>query len=89
MINKTPAWKYFLLALVIVVGILFALPNLYGDFPAVQISPRTGEIDPGLPDQVEATLTEAGLQGFTVRPDDNRLLAVSYTHLTLPTIYSV
>lgn len=76
MINKTPAWKYFLLALVIVVGILFALPNLYGDFPAVQISPRTGEIDPGLPDQVEATLTEAGLQGFTVRPDDNRLLVL-------------
>ncbi len=76
MINKTPAWKYLLLALVIVAGILFALPNLYGDMPAVQISPRTGEVDPGLAEQVEATLSEAGMQGYTVRPDENRLLVL-------------
>ena len=76
MINKTPAWKYFLLALVIAAGVLFALPNLYGDLPAVQISPRTGELDPGLADQVETTLSAAGLQGYTVRPDENRLLVL-------------
>jgi len=76
MINKTPAWKYLLLALVIVAGILFALPNMYGDLPAVQISPRTGEFDPGLPSQVESTLSDAGVQGYTVRQDGNRLLVL-------------
>ena len=76
MINKTPAWKYLLLALVVGAGILFALPNLYGDMPAVQISPRTGELDPGLAEQVETTLSEAGMRGYTVRPDDNRLLVL-------------
>lgn len=76
MINKTPVWKYLLLALVIAAGILFALPNLYGDMPAVQLSPRTGELDPGLAEQVETTLSDAGLQGFTVRPDENRLLVL-------------
>jgi preprotein translocase subunit SecD len=76
MINKTPAWKYLLLAIVIVAGILFALPNLYGDLPAVQISPRTGDLDPTLPERVEATLTEEGVEGFTVRQDGNRLLVL-------------
>lgn len=37
--NRYPAWKYLLLVLVTVIGIIYALPNLYGDDPAVQISP--------------------------------------------------
>jgi preprotein translocase subunit SecD len=76
MINKTPAWKYLLLALVVVAGLLFALPNLYGDLPAVQISPRTGDLDPGLSEQVGATLAEAGMEGYTLRQEDNRLLVL-------------
>lgn len=76
MINKTPAWKYLLLVMVVGAGILFALPNLYGDLPAVQISPRTGELDPGLSEQVDASLTDAGIEGYTLRPDDNRLLVL-------------
>jgi preprotein translocase subunit SecD len=76
MINKTPAWKYLLLALVVVTGLLFALPNLYGDLPAVQISPRTGDLDPGLSEQVGATLAEAGMEGYTLRQEDNRLLVL-------------
>lgn len=36
--NRYPLWQYLLLALVLVVGVLYALPNLYGQQPAVQIS---------------------------------------------------
>ena len=41
MLNQYPLWKYILLAVVILVAALYALPNLYGDDPAVQISHRT------------------------------------------------
>ncbi len=41
MLNKYPLWKYILLAVVILVAALYALPNLYGDDPAVQISHRS------------------------------------------------
>ena len=39
MSNKYPAWKYLLLIVVTVIGITYALPNLFGEDPAVQISP--------------------------------------------------
>ncbi|WP_461535857.1 protein translocase subunit SecD [Spongorhabdus nitratireducens] len=38
MLNRYPLWKYLLILFVVAVGILYALPNLYPDDPAVQIS---------------------------------------------------
>ena len=41
MLNQYPLWKYILLAVVLFVSAIYALPNLYGEDPAVQISHRT------------------------------------------------
>jgi preprotein translocase subunit SecD len=38
-----PLWKYITLILVTLIGALYALPNLYGEDPAVQISTQSGE----------------------------------------------
>ena len=38
MLNQYSSWKYMLLLVVLVVGSLYALPNLYGSDPAIQIS---------------------------------------------------
>ncbi len=65
-----------LLAAVVFAGCLFALPNLYGDDPAVQISPRNGVLDPGLEAEITTTLEEGGVENFRLRPDDGRLLAL-------------
>ncbi|MFN2335204.1 MAG: hypothetical protein ABR550_12365, partial [Wenzhouxiangellaceae bacterium] len=40
--NRYSAWKYILLILVLVLGGLYALPNLFGDDPAVQVSSTRG-----------------------------------------------
>ena len=37
MINKYPLWKYILILVIIVPGLLYALPNLYGDDPGLQV----------------------------------------------------
>ncbi|HIJ29375.1 MAG TPA: hypothetical protein HPP91_12735, partial [Gammaproteobacteria bacterium] len=37
MINQYPLWKYLLLALIVLTAATYALPNLYGEDPAVQI----------------------------------------------------
>jgi len=42
MLNQYPVWKYVLIVLIIVVGALFAIPNLYGEHPAIQISASRG-----------------------------------------------
>ncbi|MDK1145320.1 hypothetical protein QMS75_22570, partial [Cronobacter sakazakii] len=38
MLNRYPLWKYLMLVAVLIVGLLYALPNLYGEDPAVQIT---------------------------------------------------
>jgi preprotein translocase subunit SecD len=37
-LNRYPLWKYVMLVVVIIVGLIYALPNLYGEDPAVQIT---------------------------------------------------
>ncbi|MDH3757191.1 MAG: protein translocase subunit SecD [Gammaproteobacteria bacterium] len=41
--NKYPAWLNVLVLVVLLTGILLALPNLYGSAPAIQLADRLGE----------------------------------------------
>ncbi len=36
--NRYPWWKYLILAIAVVVGLLYTLPNFFGEAPAVQVS---------------------------------------------------
>jgi len=40
MLNQYPLWKYIALTMALIFGIIYALPNLYGEDPAVQVSHR-------------------------------------------------
>ena len=39
-INTYPIWKYLLVVFVLVIGVIYALPNYYGEDPSLQISPQ-------------------------------------------------
>jgi preprotein translocase subunit SecD len=45
MVNQYALWKYIVLFLVVLLGLVYATPNLYGEDPAVQISHRVNLID--------------------------------------------
>ncbi|MCP4042092.1 MAG: protein translocase subunit SecD, partial [Gammaproteobacteria bacterium] len=63
--NQYPLWKYLLIAAVVLLGGLFALPNLYGEDPAVQISAGRGAvIDESLEERVLGAMKEANLEPF-------------------------
>ena len=34
--NRFPWWKYLILAIAVAVGLLYTLPNFFGEAPAVQ-----------------------------------------------------
>jgi preprotein translocase subunit SecD len=62
MINHYPLWKYLLIAFMTVVGAIYALPNLYGDDPALQISAnRMAEINSAARDRVIKALEKEKL----------------------------
>jgi preprotein translocase subunit SecD len=73
--NRYPLWKNLLILFVLLVGGLYALPNLFGDDPAVQVSAtRHGNVDLALTQQAEQALTEAGIDYKGVSLEDNKLL---------------
>lgn len=63
MLNRYPLWKYLLIAMVLVLGVIYALPNLYPDDPAIQISgAQTGQtIEQRDLDRIESALQDAGI----------------------------
>ena len=60
--NRYSSWKYILILFLIGLGLLFALPNIYGKDPSLQISAaRSVEITELTEYQISAALDEAGL----------------------------
>ena len=73
--NRFPLWKNLLILIVFVVGMIYALPNLYGDDPSVQISStRTTELGTEQLNLIESTLTNAGLIAKSVKSKEDQIL---------------
>ena len=54
MLNRYPLWKYLLILVVLVVGLIYSLPNLFPEDPAIQISSAQGDsLDARQIDRVE------------------------------------
>ena len=61
--NRYPLWKYLLIIFVMVVGAIYALPNLYGEDPALQISgTHKAEVDDAVARTVTDALAKAGIE---------------------------
>jgi preprotein translocase subunit SecD len=69
--NRYPLWKYLLIAVVFVFGLIYALPNLYGEAPAVQVLPLRSNLkaDAALLHRVESALKAAQLNVDAVSLD--------------------
>jgi len=86
--NRFPIWKYAILVVALLVGVLYTLPNFFGEAPAVQVSSAkaTVKVDAAVEQRVREALQAAGvvpdllqLEGTSVRArfdtPDNQLKA--------------
>ncbi len=75
--NRYPFWKYALLAVTLVLGALYTLPNFFGEAPAVQVSSgkATLKLDSSLAARVESVLSEAKIQADFVQFEGNSVKA--------------
>jgi len=76
MTNSNPIWKPLLLATVLLMGALYALPNLFGSDPAVQVSGRDADITATDVDRFKGILADDGFPDVEIRQEDNRFLAL-------------
>jgi preprotein translocase subunit SecD len=79
MLNKYPLWKNLLLIAMILLGLLYALPNIYGDDPSVQISPPAGtKVDNNLMSQVSTVLQTNNLRSKSIEISNQNQLLVRF-----------
>jgi preprotein translocase subunit SecD len=73
--NRFPPWKYALLVIALGVGLVYALPNIFGEDPAVQVSSIRGfELERELQGRVEGILQTAGIEYSRIEAEPQRLL---------------
>ena len=62
--NRYPMWKNILVAIMILIGFIYTIPNFFGESPAVQITPAksTTKLDSALLSKVEAIFKQENIQ---------------------------
>ena len=74
MLNQYPLWKYILLVVVIFFASIYALPNLYGEDPAIQISHRTKTLIEDDKNTVEQIIQAKDIKILSTEISQGRLL---------------
>ena len=98
--NKYPLWKNLTLIFIIVIGLVYVIPNLYSEYPIVQVSSQSPIVPEELEAQVKTALDQAKLkfQAITVSDEnlevrfastDTQLLARDVIKKTLGSQYTV
>lgn len=76
MLNKYPLWKYILILVVLVIGLLYSAPNLYPDDPAVQITGNNVNltIDDATLNNVTQILNKAHIETKSIAIENGAIL---------------
>jgi len=71
-----PRWKYVLIVCVLLLGVLYALPNVYQKNPSLQITANTSLVvlDDALGQRVQTLLEDAGVAPLAVEAGEGALL---------------
>ena len=72
--NRYPVWKYAVILIVLLVAVLFALPNFFGEAPAVQVSSAKSNIKV---DTLTQTKIEEALKGAGLKAESSTIDAKS------------
>lgn len=72
--NRYPLWRYIVIVLLIVVGVIYALPNLYGSNPAIQVSPKNSQaLSAKVAPEIAAALKQQKLHYVSIKEQGNVL----------------
>ncbi|CDG47160.1 protein translocase subunit SecD [Serratia symbiotica] len=76
MLNRYPLWKYLMLIVMILIGMLYALPNLYGEDPALQITGARGvAASETTLDQIRTVLEKDHIASKSIALENGAILA--------------
>ncbi|MCC6301544.1 MAG: protein translocase subunit SecD [Gammaproteobacteria bacterium] len=72
--NRYPLWKNLMILAIMIAGVLYAIPNLYGEVPVVQISPLRGaSLGDAEKTRIEQVLKGANLEILALEQESDRI----------------
>jgi len=73
--NRYPLWKNLLIVFVLLIGVYYALPNIFGQSPVVQVSPeKSAPVDASLAQRIKEKLKQNQIPFEQVDIDNNSVL---------------
>jgi preprotein translocase subunit SecD len=74
-VNRYPFWKYAILVVALLIGVLYTLPNFFGEDPAVQVSAARSSVrvDASTQARIQQALAQAGIKPLSISQDTNSI----------------
>lgn len=73
--NQYPLWRYILIFFLFILGVIYALPNLYGTDSAIQIQPKSGQVvSSNVITQIQNTLSQQNIPIVSTTQESSGLL---------------
>jgi preprotein translocase subunit SecD len=74
-VNRYPFWKYAILVVALLIGVLYTLPNFFGEDPAVQVSAARSSVrvDASTQARIQQALAQAGIKPLSISQDANSI----------------
>ncbi len=80
--NTYPLWKYLLVVFALIIGVLYSLPNIYGEDPSIQISPeRKYEITQKVIDKTRKSLADIHLTYKNFEVIDGKKILIRFNDI--------
>lgn len=76
--NRTPSWKLGLLVIVLLAGLIYSLPNLFGEDPALQLSTRAPKWDANINQELTAILAKEKIQPKAIELENDQSLLIRF-----------
>ncbi len=76
--NRTPSWKLGLLVIVLLAGLIYSLPNLFGEDPALQLSTQAVKWEPTIAQDLSTTLAKDNIHPKAVDLESDQSLLIRF-----------
>lgn len=76
--NRTPSWKLGLLVIVLLAGLVYSLPNLFGEDPALQLSTHAPKWDANISEELTNILVKEKIQPKAIELENDQSLLIRF-----------
>lgn len=77
--NQYPLWRYILIFVIILLGLIYAAPNLYGEDPAIQITPKNASTIPNdIPQKISTGLRNQHVDYLSLKKEEGINLLIRF-----------